>query len=129
MNALGALMVIASVYVAPPVPLVYAAEYTISVPHELGCIEWLREMLGVNVHGDADKIKPNTGKIERGVVILFTYGHGALITRVKDSLVTFHEFNFYGQWDDYRTIDLGDPKQSVKIKGFYDPTILTSQVL
>jgi hypothetical protein len=78
---------------------------------------------GVHIHGDAITIKPNlTHGVAPGDVILFSYGHAALIqdvTRAQDGTIELAivEYNFHKCQKGYRRLSLYDGS----IRGFYRP--------
>ncbi len=116
-------------YVLLPIDFVHAD----SVNCE--CVLYLRTVLGVNIHGNADTILPNIPKqyVEAGDVVLFHYAkedHVALIVDViqaqpsrPEIYVTIQESNFHTCTPDTRTISLDD----LTIRGLYRPSFSTSQ--
>lgn len=91
---------------------------------ECSCVLALRVLEGVDIHGDAWTIRPNIqrSKVEPGDVVLFSYGHAALIQDVTLSQdgridIALLEYNFHSCQKDYRRISLYDSS----IKGFYRP--------
>lgn len=123
------LAVLIPAYVSIPVS-VYASA-------DCECVLYLREMLGVNIHGNAWNIAANIPKdqVKEGDVVLFSYahtGHAALITDVVQArperpeiYLTITESNYHHCTPDTRTIPLDDPA----IRGFYRPPQLSTPVI
>lgn len=90
------------------------------------CVLYLRESLGVNIHGDAWTIQPNqpTKFARVGDVVLLDYNesHVALITGISEPeedkiYLTIDESNFHHCKADTRVIALSDDH----IRGIYRP--------
>lgn len=86
------------------------------------CVLFLRERLGVDIHGDAGTIIPNIPLAEASVgdVILLDYdgtGHAALITKVTGKGFIVHEANYKHCQEGNREVDV--TRES--IRGFYRP--------
>lgn len=94
------------------------------------CVLYLREVLGINVKGNADQIQPNVPiqDVHVGDVVLLTYGsvgHAALVTSVQDEVslynqrkitgFTIQESNFYHCQPSMRTIGMSN------VRGIYRP--------
>lgn len=116
-----ALAVFLPAYVLIPVDFVHASTTTCE------CVLFLRQVLGVDIHGNADTIDANTpiNQIKEGDVLLFSYekvDHVALVVDViqarperPEIYVTIEESNFHHCKQDTRTIPLSDPA----IRGLY----------
>lgn len=105
----------------------------VAVSHEVlcQCVLYLRESLGVSIHGNSWDIMPNTPtKFARvGDVVLLSYNeeHVALITKVSEPTedkiyLTLDESNFHHCEADTRTIALSDDH----IRGIYRPSLSTA---
>lgn len=112
------------------IPVDYAAAASVNC----SCVLFLREVLGVDIHGNADTINANEpiNQIEPGDVLLFSYAkedHVAVITDViqahypsrPEVYVTIQEANFHHCKEDTRTIPLSD----AAIRGLYRPAFST----
>lgn len=97
-----------------------------ALPITCSCVLYLREVMGVNVHGDAWLIQPNVDIIYArvGDVLLLDYnvGHAALITRVSEPtpdniLFTIQEANYHYCQADSRLISIND----THIRGIFRP--------
>lgn len=89
---------------------------------ECYCVKALRLKLGINIHGDAEDIIPNTplGDIGIGTVILFDYGsvhHAAVIIGLNRDIATLHEFNYRECEETIREVSIYD----TSVKGFWKP--------
>lgn len=92
------------------------------------CVGYLRQVLGINVRGDANTIQPNASiaTVVEGDVLLFYYPttrvhHAAVVTHVKDGYLTISESNYRACTPTTRTIHYLDPT----IKGIYRPVVPT----
>ena len=79
------------------------------------CVTYLREVLGINIRGDAKNIIANIDEPMVGAVVLFDYGHAAKIKyRLLDRLI-IQESNFEKCTPTERMVMLDDPT----IRGYY----------
>lgn len=93
------------------------------------CVLYLREVLGVDIHGNANTIRGNVpmNQIKEGDVLLFSYDKADHVAEVLDVIqanaerpqvyVTIRESNFHRCVPDTRTISLNDPN----IRGLFRP--------
>lgn len=100
--------------------------FSYALPTDCYCVLWLRQVKGVDVHGDAWTIQPNqpTKFARVGDVLLMDYdvGHAALITSISEPsedkiYLTITEANFHRCSVDTRVVALSDDH----IRGIYRP--------
>lgn len=82
------------------------------------CVLYLREVLGVDIHGDASAQVPNTSmrEVMPGDIILFRYGnawHVAIVVRIVGDQFTatklvVQEANFHACQEDVREVAIDD---------------------
>lgn len=99
---------------------------------ECQCVLYLREIMGVNIHGNADTINPNVpdNYVNTGDVILFDYPHGYHVAAVQKVWMTgettyiqIAESNFHTCTPDVRTILMTDPA----VRGVFRPLSTAGQ--
>ena len=103
-------------------PIAIPAAPAVAERVECLCVAYLRERLGVPIHGDADTLTPNTPlpDITIGTVVLFDYGniqHAAVIISMHRDELTVAEANFKKCEEGIRTVKYSDPS----IRGFFRP--------
>ena len=67
------------------------------IPPECECVRYLREVLGINIRGDAINIQPNIEKPFVGAVILLDFdgvGHAGLTKYVLSDRIIYQDSNF-----------------------------------
>lgn len=106
--------------------MLVAPSLSYALPDTCYCVLYLRQELGVNIHGNANIQMPNVPtKFARvGDVVLLDYdvSHVALITKVSEPtedmiFLTIQEANFHRCQADSRTVALSDEH----IRGIYRP--------
>lgn len=101
--------------------------FSYALPVECYCVLYLREVMGVDIHGDADRQVANIPRtdVDSGDVVLLKYSnayHVALVTKALTTggeiWVSVTEANYHECAVDTRVIPLSD----MHIRGIYRPT-------